>query len=173
MHQHHRRARVGHRFQRARLAQRLHVVDHAGAGRQCCAHHVGLEGIDADRHGRARHQCLDHRHHALDLLLRRHLFGAGPGGLAADVEDIRALLDQRQRVGDGRLGTEMPAAVGERIRGDVDDAHHPRAVQPQRPPGTIQHRCDIEHQRRLLARTTLPSTLSATPSTMPMKMPAR
>src|SRR5690606_41204026 len=78
-----------------------------------------------------------------------------------------------QRMGDGRGGVEMLPAIGKRIRGDVDDAHHPRTVQPQRAAGAVQYRRGVEHQRRLLARTRLPIALSATPSTMPMKMPAR
>ena len=39
---------------------------------------------------------LDHRQHAAQLLVRRDRLGARPRGLAADVEDRRALAHQRE-----------------------------------------------------------------------------
>ena len=49
VHQHHRHAERGGGVQRAFAAQRVDVVDHAGAGGDRGAHHFGLGGVDADR----------------------------------------------------------------------------------------------------------------------------
>ena len=55
--------------------------------------------------------------------------GSAPraGRLAADVEDVGALGDQRARVLDGAVEGEPLAAVGERVGRDVEDAHDARA----------------------------------------------
>ena len=63
--------------------------------------------------------------------------GAGPGGLAADVDEVGARRAQREAVRDGVVVVEEPAAVGERVGRDVEDAHH------HAPPGLrqpIRHR---------------------------------
>ena len=54
----------------------------------------------------ARAQALDHRQHAGEFLGERHRAGAGPRQLAADVEDVGALVRQLQAVRDRRLGVE-------------------------------------------------------------------
>ena len=73
--------------------------------------------------------------HPAAFLGRIDGLGAGPGRLAADVDDVGALGDQRPAVGDGRLVVEVPAAVGERVGGDVEHAHHERAGRaPYLPP---------------------------------------
>jgi hypothetical protein len=48
---------------------------------------------------------------------------AWSGRLAPDVEDGRTLLGQEDPVCHRRAGLEEAAAVGERVGGDVDDAH--------------------------------------------------
>jgi hypothetical protein len=57
------------------------------------------------------------------LVLNADRLGARAGALAADVEDVGALPDQLQPVGDGGLDGVVPSAVGEAVRRDVDDAH--------------------------------------------------
>ena len=52
--------------------------------------------------------------------------GPGPRGFAADVQDIRALRHEFQRVGDGGGGIQKFTAVGKRVGRDVDDAHDER-----------------------------------------------
>ena len=47
----------------------------------------------------------------------------GPGGLPAHVDDVGPLRRQRQPMGDGGIGIEVPATVGEGIGRHVDDAH--------------------------------------------------
>jgi len=49
--------------------------------------------------------------------------GAGPGGLATDVDDLRACGGQCQTVGDGGVGIQVAPAIRERIVGDVQNAH--------------------------------------------------
>ena len=100
------------------------VVDDARAGLDCRGRDLGLGGVDA--HGdvrsapptparRARSERTSSA--ALDRL------GARPGGLAADVEHGGAGGGQLQAVRDRELRIEVAAAVGERVRSDVDDAH--------------------------------------------------
>ena len=61
----------------------------------------------------------------------------GPRALAADVEDVGALVRQPQRVRDGGLRHPEAAAVGEAVGRDVDDAHDARLVERQAgEPGT-------------------------------------
>jgi len=59
--------------------------------------------------------------------------GAGAGGLPADVDDVGALGDELAGVGDGRLGVDPAAAVGEGVGGDVEDAHEERPVAGHEP----------------------------------------
>src|SRR5919197_600005 len=62
---------------------------------------------------------------AAQLLLGRHRRRAGPGRLAADVEDVGAGRRQLEPVRDRPLGAEEEPAVRERVGGHVDDAHEP------------------------------------------------
>ena len=64
-----------------------------------------------------------------------HRVGARAGGLAADVEQVGALERQAQAVPDGGVAVQERAAVGERVRRDVDHAHdavHARTVPRRR-----------------------------------------
>jgi hypothetical protein len=118
----------GDEIERARLAQRLDVVDDVDAELERGAHHLGLVAVDRDRHAE-RHRGTQHRQHARQLILERHRLGAGPARLAADVENVGAVPQQALAVRDGTARTGVPAAVRKRIRRDVDDAHHARAVE--------------------------------------------
>ena len=55
----------------------------------------------------------------------------GPRRLRADVENVGALFGHRGGVGDGRRRIDELAAVGKRIRGDVEDAHDQRPAERQ------------------------------------------
>ena len=68
---------------------------------------------------------------------------AEPGAL--DQEEVGTLLRQPQPLRDGGIGIEMRAAFRKRIRGDVDDTHHPRAIQPQDAAVAVQLRRGVEH----------------------------
>ena len=67
------------------------------------------------------------------FLVERHRLGAaiGPGRFRADVDDVGALRDHAARMLDRGRGIEEPAAVGKRIRRDVEHAHHQRAAERQ------------------------------------------
>ena len=65
------------------------------------------------------------------LLLGGDVVGAGARRLAADVENVGALLGELQAVRDGGLRRRMQAAVGEAVGRDVDDAHDARTVERQ------------------------------------------
>ena len=95
------------------------IVAPASSGR---ARNLELRGVDRDPMavgGQRRH----HRQHSTQLLLGGTGSAPGPGGLAAHVEDVRPLSGEPQAVLDRRAGLEKPAAVGERVGRDVDDAH--------------------------------------------------
>ena len=117
-----------HRLGSARLPQRTHVVDDRCAGCQSSAHDRGLAGIDRYRNAAPAHR-LDQRHHPPDFLLLRHVRGAGPGRLAADIEQVGPFVDQAQcmsaRVGERKIA----APIGERIGRDVDHTHDQRTRQ--------------------------------------------
>ena len=147
VHQHHRHAQGGGGFQRALAAQGAHIVDHAGAGLHRRAHHLRLAGVDADRQPGLTGQAFDHRDHAAQLLLQRHFLRAGAGGLAADIKEVGALGGQLQRMRHRRIGAGVVAAVGERVGSDVDDTHHPGAVQLEGAAGAVEGGNDVEHRR--------------------------
>src|SRR3546814_7823378 len=65
--------------------------------------------------------------------------------LATDVEDVGALFGQLQAMGNGVLEAGVLAAVGERIGGDIDDAHHPRTIELQDAAGAIELWRRVEH----------------------------
>lgn len=49
--------------------------------------------------------------------------GAWTGGFAADVQNLRTILDEGQSVGHRGTSPQIFPAVGKGIGGDVDDAH--------------------------------------------------
>ena len=130
------------------IAQPGDVVDEGGAVLDRPPGDLGLAGVDRDRHPQPPREAAQHRDDAPDLLVGRHLRGAGPGRLAAHVDDVRTvgleLQSRRRRM----LGVRIRAAVGERIRGRVDDPHHERPLaQRQRPASGQAQRvaCAREH----------------------------
>ena len=177
VHQHDGDAECGGGIERAFAAQAVDIVDHPGARLHGRAHHLGLGGVDADRHGHLRSQAFDHRHHATKLFFDLHFGGAGSGGFAADVEHVGALLHQPQRMRDGGIGRVMRATVGERVRGDVDDAHHLRAVEPEDAAGAVELGDGVEHHfvsSGLLSPPERPRRdpmPKATPNATPMAIP--
>src|SRR5207253_10793604 len=53
----------------------------------------------------------------------------GPRRLAADVDQVRPHVDEIEAMAEGGLGVEVATAIGERVRGDVEDPHDPRAIE--------------------------------------------
>jgi hypothetical protein len=89
-----------------------------GTGDHC------LRGVDRDLGvGLQRGKPLDDGQHAPELLLLAHRLGAGAGGLAPDVDDVRALRHELHTVLDGGVSIKEQPSVGERVGGHVDDPH--------------------------------------------------
>ncbi len=108
--------------------QRGDVVDDLRAGVERRLGHRALGGVDRDGRGRLAFpsQPLHHGQHPVQLLRSIHRLRARTGGLAADVEDVRALAGQLAPVRDRPLGVQELAPVREGVGGDVDDPHQPR-----------------------------------------------
>ncbi len=120
------RAGAGHDAGHGRVeAEGADVVDDVGPGVEGGPGHGGLGRVDGDEGPALAAQAGDDRDDAGGLLGLGHGPGAGAGALAPDVDDVGAFGDERQAVGDGPGGIGVPAAVRERIGGDVDDAHEP------------------------------------------------
>ncbi len=106
-------------------AQGGDVVDDGGAGLEAGAGDLALGGVNADGE---RIVCCgefaNDRFHACAFLVGGNGIGPGPGGLAADVEEIGAFLGDFPRSGDGVAGGGEPAAITEGIRRDIEDAHN-------------------------------------------------
>ena len=123
VHETHRQARLCHHAVHVFVGQPPgDVVDEVHAGlrrgeRRGGAHRVH-GGADALVVQKAHHGA-----HPLGLDVRGHAGGAGTGRLGADVDDVRAGGDQLARVRQRRARVEVAPAVGERVRGDVEDAH--------------------------------------------------
>jgi hypothetical protein len=145
VHQDHDRTRSSRSIKRAIELKRPDVVDHAGARGQRRAHHLGLGCIDRNRQGGFTREALDHGHDTLQFLVDRHFTRTGPGRFAPDVEPIGTLLRQHQPMRDGRIDGRMQATVGERIRGDIDDAKYPGTVQREEATGAIETGRGVEH----------------------------
>ena len=107
-------------------AQGRDVVDDRGPGVERRPGDLDLGGVDRDRDGPAPASAATTGARSRDLDLRRDDLRARPGGLAADIEDVRALCGERAAVGDRPPGVEKEPAVRERVRGHVDDPHDPR-----------------------------------------------
>ena len=123
--------RLGDDLRQLRVAtQRRDVVHELGAERESAARDLGLRGVDRERH--LATQPLQHRHDATQLLVDGDALRSRPRRLAADVHDRRALFDHPPGRAGRDVGIEMHAAVRERVRRDVEDAHHRRAREPLR-----------------------------------------
>ncbi len=104
-------------------AQRGDVVDELDAELDRAARHRRLRRVDRD--GRAG-EVGEHRLDALELLGRRDAGGARTGRLAADVDDRRAGLEHPPGGRHRGVGPQVDTAVRERVRRDVQHAHHGR-----------------------------------------------
>ena len=109
------------------VLQHADVIDDRRPAFDGLARDDRLVGVHRDECAGGR-QPLDDRQHAPQLFLQRNRFGPWTRRLAADVEDIRPLLEHAQPVLDGADLIEAQAAVGERIGRDVENAHDERAL---------------------------------------------
>ena len=140
VHETHRNLQRGRGFDRTRLAQRAHVVDEAGTGRDRGTHHFRLGGVDGDRHRHGAGNRFDDRDHPVELFLHTNRLRTRTGGFAADIDDVRALLDHRECVGHGRVARQKNTPVREGVGGDVQDPHDGGAREIERATTTVERR---------------------------------
>ena len=136
MHQTDRQTSICRRIQSTITLQRTHIIDQPRTQPCTFAHDCGRRGIHGNDHVELTGDGLDHWRNPLQLFGRRNGPSARAGGLTADI-------DQRRTCGDHLLGvTQCSIArckaptVGERIRGDIEDAHHLRTGQIKKPATT-------------------------------------
>ena len=98
--------RGGHRGQGGR-----YVIDQRGPRFEGGLGHLGFAGVD--RHPHVGRQGLYHGKHPAQLLVDGNGIGARTGALAADVDHIGPVGHHSQAVGQGSIGIEPPATVGE------------------------------------------------------------
>ncbi len=124
MHDHHPAAGVAHhRHHRRVVAQGRDVVDQVGALLERGPGHRCLGGVDGYRHCAAAAHRPHRRQHPGQFLGLAHRLGKGPGRLAADIDQVRALGEQLVDAGRERVLSLPAAAVGNGIWGDVDNTH--------------------------------------------------
>ncbi len=105
-------------------AQGGHIVDDRGPARDGGFGHRRLRCIDRDQSVRGRRvERTDDREHAAHFLFGRDGSRAGPGGFTAHVDDPGTLREHVEAMLHRAGKIEEIAAVRERIRRDVQDAH--------------------------------------------------
>src|SRR5690606_2123884 len=67
--------------------------------------------------------------------------GSGAGGLAAHIDQGGAGLDHGRGVPQRLVALGVASAVGERVGGDVEDAHHMRTGKIKNPAAALQPGC--------------------------------
>ena len=109
--------------------QAPHVVDDRGAGLECPGRHRSFHRIDRDRNAEPDHGRQD-AGKAAALLIERHRnrIAVGPRRFRADIENVGAFDGKALRLGNGGGRIEKAAAVGKRVRRDIEDAHDQRAL---------------------------------------------
>ena len=100
------------------------IIDQVCPGRDSRRRHPGFVGIQGHRHIESSLHSLDYRNHPLDFLMLRQKRVARPGGLAADVDDVRPLLQHLLHMPQGPVPVVPLPSVREGIRGHVQDSHH-------------------------------------------------
>ena len=145
VHQADRHTEFGRGRHRPFMPERGHIIDETCTGGNGRAHHFRLGGIDADRHIAAPGKPFDDRNDTVELFLQRNRRRIRACRFAADVEHVGTLLDQTERMRDGGLRGPEPTAVGEGIRGDIDDGHDFRRVELQGVRAALQAGNGIEH----------------------------
>ncbi|MNM89584.1 hypothetical protein D3C81_1018170 [compost metagenome] len=138
VHQAYRQAAVGGGLQGARALQGAHVVDQAGTEARRFAHHRGGGGIHGNGDIQLAGDRLDGRTDPLQLLGLGDRRRTGTGRLATDIDQRRAGAHHRLGMPQGGIQPAVAAAIGERVGGDVEDAHHLWARQIERSAATGQ-----------------------------------
>ena len=103
-----------------------HIIDDAGPRIQRGPRDAGFDGVDGDRHFDLPGQSLNDGQHAAQLFGFVHRQGSRARGFAANIDNLRALLNQFQGVRRGGLRVQESPAVEEGVWSDVHDTHHQR-----------------------------------------------
>lgn len=120
-------ARLRADFLHFRVQKSRDVVDDfraGGEGELGDARFAGVDGKGDVELGVA--EDFDGGDDAREFLVGADFGGAGAGGFATDVEQIRAVRNHFSRASEESLGAWVRAAVGERVGGDVENAHDER-----------------------------------------------
>ena len=104
-------------------AQACDVVDDVGPGIESGGGDGGLGGVDGDEAVPFRAKRVDDGDSSADFLRGVDRGSAGAGGFTADIDDGRAVADHVAGVCEGAGMAGVFAAIGEGIRGHVEDAH--------------------------------------------------
>lgn len=99
------------------------VIDDVGSGGDGGAGDGGFHGVDGEEGSGLGADGTDDGDDAADFFFSGDGVGTGAGGLATEVKDISAFGEEVEGVFDGATGVEEATAVGEGVRGDIDDAH--------------------------------------------------
>jgi len=109
--------------------QAADIIEDMGAGVEGGMGDSGFHGIDAEEGiGDLFAQAVDDGEDSADFLVSVDWGGAWAGAFAADVDDVSAFGGEFDAADDGGLGIEPLAAIGEGVRGDIEDAHDGGAV---------------------------------------------
>ena len=106
------------------ILQAPDVIDKVCARLQAGLRHGALVGIQRDRHIKAGLHRLNNGGDPVDLLLVGQLCIARTGRFAADVQHIHAVHQHLLNMVEGGIHVVELPAVRERVRGDIQDAHH-------------------------------------------------
>ena len=101
---------------------------------QCRPHDTRLTRVDRKRYptcGAFRRNHFDDWHHAIELFRFRDVDRPGAGRLAAYIENIGAVGQQRPCMLYRASNIDETSTIGKRIGRDIHDAHDPWAVQQQ------------------------------------------
>ena len=116
-----RRVMIGHGARQLRIERQAgRIVDDLSAMLQSLFRDRRFVGVHRNRHRQLAAQPLQHGNQPAQLFGFRNALGTGPRRFRADVDDVRALLFQFDGAGEGAVGIEILAAVGERIGRDVE-----------------------------------------------------
>ena len=124
------------------IGQAADVIDERGTGIEGSAGDFGFVGVHGEGNGgHLGGEAGDDGKDTSQLLGGRQggliAEGSRAGALTSDVQEMRTVRDEGMGVGDGILDALVQTAVGERVRGDVQDAHHEGLFAAKRLPVSI------------------------------------
>ena len=114
--------RIGRHAHHGGIGKARDVVDDRGARIDAGLGDRSMARIDADADSLVGKTTND-IHDARTLFFAGNLHRAGTRGFAADVDDLRAIVDQGTCVREGRIEVGMRAAVRKRVGRHVEHAH--------------------------------------------------